>query len=144
MTTRFALDSGIVIRILRRDQRAARLVSHLSGNARIETSAIVVLEVLRGCCNPQEELNATALFRAPDIVDVDYAIANVAGRLIREWKGIFSSEEAVPDAIVAASAIATSATLVTLNTRQFGQLRIPGLELLLIDLQAADWIRETT
>jgi predicted nucleic acid-binding protein len=58
---------------------------------------------------------------------------------MRDWSGIFSSERAVPDAVIAATAMTVPATLVTLNTRQFSQLRIPGLQLMLIDQQAADW-----
>jgi len=73
-------------------------------------------------------------------VDLGYDLATAAGKIIRESPGIFSSDKAVPDAIVTASAVATSATLVTLNTRQFSRLRIPGLNVLLIDQQATDWV----
>jgi predicted nucleic acid-binding protein len=42
--------------------------------------------------------------------------------------------------LIAGTAYAHRATLVTLNTRQFSGLRIPGLNLLLIDQQATDWV----
>jgi predicted nucleic acid-binding protein len=72
-------------------------------------------------------------------VPVDYDVAVVAGRLMRDWSGIFSSGKALPDAILAATAMEVPATLVTLNTRQFSRLRAPGLDLMLIDQQASDW-----
>ncbi len=107
---------------------------------RVTTSAIVVVEVFRGCRNQREETASVGLFAQADIVDLGYDLAMAAGKIIRESPGIFSSDKAVPDAIITASAISISATLVTLNTRQFSRLHIPGLDLLLIDQQAADWI----
>jgi predicted nucleic acid-binding protein len=73
------------------------------------------------------------------IIDVTYDLALEAGRIARDWAGVLGSDKATPDAIIAASAVATSATLVTLNTRQFSRLNVPGLRLLLIDQQARDW-----
>jgi predicted nucleic acid-binding protein len=58
---------------------------------------------------------------------------------MHRWRSVFSTDKAVPDAIICASAIATSATLVTLNTRQFSKLNVPGLRVLLIDQQSRDW-----
>jgi predicted nucleic acid-binding protein len=139
VTNSYALDTGIVIRILRGDQRAKNLVTRLKSLGRIETSAVVAVEVIRGCKSAQEESEAVVFFGQPDIVSVSYKVAITAGRLMRRWRSIFSSDKAVPDAIIAASAIETSATLVTLNTRQFSRLNVPRLRLLLIDQQARDW-----
>ena len=140
MTNRFLLDSGLLIRLLRRDQRAADLIAHLASIGRVATSVVVVLEVLRGCRSIREESAAEALFGQVDVVELTYDLAVATGRVLREWPGVFSSDRAVPDAIITASAIAASATLVTLNTRQFSRLSIPELELVLIDQQAEDWI----
>jgi len=106
----------------------------------VTTSAIVVVEVFRGCRNQREETASVALFAQADVVGLVDDLAMAAGKIIRASPGIFSNDKSVPDAIITASAISTSATLVTLNTRQFSRLRIPGLDLMLIDQQATDWI----
>jgi predicted nucleic acid-binding protein len=79
------------------------------------------------------------VFGALGIIDVTYHLGLDAGRLARIWAEGLGTDKATADAIIAASAIATSADLVTLNTRQFSRLREPGLKLLLIDQRAADW-----
>jgi predicted nucleic acid-binding protein len=135
----YLLDTGPLISTLRGDDRADRLLTRLSEEGSVLVSSMTVLEVLRGCRNDREENAAAGILLKPDVVDMDYAVAEGAAKLLRGWPGVFSTDKAVPDAIIAASAIATSSTLVTLNTRQFSRLNVPGLRLLLIDQQAPDW-----
>jgi predicted nucleic acid-binding protein len=139
VTTSYLLDSGVLIRALRGDIRADQLLNHLSQIGTVMISSMTVLEVLRGCRSANQESAAASILAKPDIVDLNYSVAELSAELLRSWAGVFSTEKAVPDAIIAATAMAVSSTLATLNTRQFSHLSIPGLDLLLIDQDAADW-----
>jgi predicted nucleic acid-binding protein len=133
------VDTGLLIRTLRGDARANILLNHLALGGRVLVSAVTVVEVLRGSRNAGQEEAARTILGKADVVDLDYGTAETAAKLLRDWGGILSSERALADAIIAATAMAVPATLVTLNTRQFSRLPVPGLDLMLIDQQAADW-----
>jgi predicted nucleic acid-binding protein len=96
--------------------------------------------VLRGCRNSGEEAAARPVFDLITTLDVDVAAAEMGARFARSHRFILNSDRATADALIAGTAYAHRATLVTLNTRQFSRLRVPGLNLLLIDQQAADWV----
>jgi len=137
---RFLLDSGIVVRVLRGDVRAADLVDHLSQRGTVLTSAIVAFEVYRGCRDRADESAARNFFQAYLALAVDGDVALDASRLFRSHSGILSGEKSIPDTLIAATAVVDEAALVTLNTRQFSRIQHPGLDLLLIDQDAADWV----
>jgi predicted nucleic acid-binding protein len=104
------------------------------------TSAIVVFEVFHGCRSEREERAASALFELLPVTELDAAIATLGARIARSQPGIFSNERAASDALIAATAVARLATLITLNTRQFARLRVPGLKILAVDQTAPDWV----
>ena len=58
---------------------------------------------------------------------------------MRAYPGVFSSDRAAIDALIAGTAIVAEAALVTLNTRQFAREPIDGLETLVLDQEAPDW-----
>lgn len=137
---RFLLDSGIVMRVLRRDFRAADLVDYLSQKGTLVTSAIVAFEIYRGCRNPDDETAAREFFQVYRPLPVGEDAALGASRLFRSQSGVFSGEKSIPDALIAATAVVDGAALVTLNTRQFSRVQAPGLELLLVDQDSRDWV----
>lgn len=141
---RFLLDSGIVMRVLRRDFRAADLVDHLSQDGMLVTSAIVAFEIYRGCRNANDESAAREFFEVYRPLPVREDTAMGASHLFRSHPGVFSGERSIPDALIAATAIVDSAALVTLNTRQFSRVQAPGLELLLVDQDSPDWVAAVT
>jgi predicted nucleic acid-binding protein len=87
-----------------------------------------------------ETAAARDLFTEVASQDIDAGIAELGSQIARGHPGIFSTDRATADALIAGTAYAQNATLVTLNTRQVSRLRIPGLNLLVIDQQAADWV----
>jgi len=139
-TTVFLIDSGILIRHLRRDSRASLLLDHLSERGDVTASAISVFEVYRGSRTDMETAAARDLFTEVASKDIDAGIAEIGSEIARAHPGIFSTDRATADALIAGTAYTQHAILVTLNTRRFSRLRIPGLDLLLINQQAADWI----
>jgi predicted nucleic acid-binding protein len=139
MIERCILDTGLIIRDLRGDVRASRLFDALLGRYILCVSVITVFESIRGCRSPEQENRAQASFARFYSLAVDYDTALEAGSLIRENAGVFSSERAGADSLIAACASGSRARLATLNTRQFSKLRWPSLDLILIEQDAADW-----
>jgi predicted nucleic acid-binding protein len=135
----YLIDSGIVMRQLRGDRRAADLLRRLRRAGAISTSALVFFEVLRGCRTPAEEAAARNLFEFIPVVDVTNLVAEAAALIAREYRGVLSGDRATPDSLIAGSALSRGATLVTLNTRQFARLIVPGLDILLVNQQSDDW-----
>lgn len=95
--------------------------------------------MLRGTRTAAEEKAASELFNLLTPLEADLAVARVAANIARTNRGVLLGDRASLDALIAGTALAHGPTLVTLNTRQFARLNIPGLRLLLIDQQARDW-----
>jgi predicted nucleic acid-binding protein len=72
-------------------------------------------------------------------LDADLVAAETAATIARSNPGVLLGDRASIDAIIAGTALANGLTLVTLNTRQFSRLNVPGLQMLLIDQQSRDW-----
>lgn len=142
--TRFLVDSGIVIRLLRGDARAGLLLDRLRDSGLLSTSAIAAFEVFRGCRSDREHQGASRVFAQMMMSDLSYESALEAANLMKSHSEVFSGERSIPDTLIAATAIVESATLVTLNTRQFSRVQAPGLELLLIDQNSSDWVAAVT
>ena len=116
------LDSGLVIRHLRGDPEAAQLLRELGRRARLGVSVVTHLEVYAGM-RPHEAYPTRKLLSRFAAYEVDREIASRAGEFLRHYPEQGTS---IPDAIIAATAIRHSLTLVTLNARHFP---MPGLSL---------------
>ena len=136
--TKYLMDSGVIFRQLRGDGRAAALLDELSSKGHLIASAITVFETFRGCRIGEERATADLFQRIPTL-DLTYDAATMAADLIHRYRGVFSHERAIPDALIAASAVTAGAVLVTLNERQFAREPIDGLETLVLDQEAPDW-----
>lgn len=121
----YLLDSGLVIRHLRGRRRVVQFIRSLGSLGRLSIAAITRLEVRAGMA-PDERYATQKLLSRLVTIPMDRDIADRAGDLIRESrdKGIVL---AVPDAVIAATAITHNLTLVTLNTDHF--IGLPGLSL---------------
>jgi|YNPNPStandDraft_1061719.scaffolds.fasta_scaffold19602_4 predicted nucleic acid-binding protein len=121
----YLLDSGLVIRHLRGQRRIVHFLRGLGKLGRLAVSAITRLEIRAGMA-PDEEYPTQKLLSRFVTYDVDRDIADRAGDLVRlsRQRGNTLS---VPDAIIAATAMAHNLTLVTLNRAHFEG--IPGLRL---------------
>ncbi len=133
------MDTGIIIRETRGDSRAAALLDELSSKGDLIASAITVFETYRGCRTPAEERATADLFQRISALDLTYDAAKMAAELMSRYRGVFSSERAAADAMIAGAAITSASILVTLNTRQFARETIEGLQTLVLDQQAPNW-----
>lgn len=139
-SSNFLLDTGIIIRYLRKNRRAADLLDYLEEIGQISVSAITYMEILIGC-KPHEE-EATILFfdRVPPVT-VSQEVAQKAASLIKSYPEAFGKDNPrrFPDALIAATAWRQGSTLVTLNTSDFARVPIAELKIRVIDQNTRDW-----
>ncbi|MFZ5923345.1 MAG: type II toxin-antitoxin system VapC family toxin [Chloroflexota bacterium] len=122
------LDSNILIRYLRKVSGYKDLLGEIERKGWTYISAMTRLEILRGMLE-RERQDTSALLNSLETVPITSEIADLAGEMIRSWRGrgVILSDA---DAVIAATAIHHGLTLVTTNPRHF-----PMPEL---DLQIAD------
>lgn len=139
--TDFLLDTGIIIRYLRRDRRAARLLDHLENLGRLTTSVITVLEVTLGNASLEEEKASSIFFGRYTPVDINVGIARKAAELIKSHPQLFGKgvRRGTADALIAATASVRGCVLVTLNTRYFAQVPVADLSIRAIDQALPSW-----
>ena len=137
----FLLDTGIIIRYLRKNSRAADLLDYLEEIGEVSVSAITYMEILIGDSPDEEE--ATTLFfnRVPPVV-VSREVAYKAALLIRRYPTAFGKDNprGFPDALIAATAWHQGSTLVTLNTRHYTKVPMTELVIQAIAQSAGDWV----
>lgn len=139
-TGNFLLDTGVIIRYLRGDKRAADLLDFLRQIGVLSVSLITYLEILIGC-QPREEENTKLFFeRIPPLI-VSQEIAYKAASLIKKYPDVFGRAvgRGTPDALIAATAWQRQAILVTLNTRQFAKVPIAELTVYPVKQNAKNW-----
>ncbi len=123
------VDTTVLIDASRRRGNAeAWLTERLAAGRVLLVSAVTVAEFLSGI-DPEHEADARALLEPFDVVPATFDIAILAGqiryRLARRGRVL-----ALADAVIAATALATTAILVTSNLRDFAidglDVRLPG------------------
>ncbi|MCG9966584.1 type II toxin-antitoxin system VapC family toxin [Pelotomaculum terephthalicicum JT] len=113
----FLLDTTILIDLFRGRQEAIVFLDKLSQEGSLFVCPIVVSEIFSGV-RPQEMSKVEVFFEAMNYCAIDYRTAKRAGLYKRDFqkKGITLS---ISDALIAATAVDYSLTLVTKNVRHF-------------------------
>lgn len=113
----YLLDTGILIRHLRNRPGYRALVQRLNQEGDLYISAFTRVEVLRGMREHERE-RTLSLLDSLITYPLDRATADQAGEWLRTWqsRGLVLGG---PDAVIAASALAVGAALVTTNARHF-------------------------
>lgn len=111
------VDTSVLIDVLRGEPAAVETLRRERLAGRLHASEVTRLEVLAGMQPPEEGATRT-LFGALVWHALDEGIAEISGRLGREWlpgnRGIDSA-----DLAIAATAIALEARLLTRNVKHF-------------------------
>ena len=114
MAKRFLVDTDVIIEYLRGREQAVEYLESLEGM--LYVSVVTVAELYSGVRdNEQEELEQ--FLNAFDVVAVEIALARSAGLCRKNYQPAHGT--GLADAIVAMSAKALGATLVTFNRRHY-------------------------
>lgn len=126
--TNYLLDTNILIFRLRGHPQVEHLLNQLSPDGDWYIASIIRTEILAGM-RPHEEKVTLHLLNSLISLPIDNAIADRAGRWLYQYarQGITL---AFPDAIIAATALEHTLTLVTTNAKHFP---MPELSLHLVD-----------
>jgi len=119
----FLIDTDVIIEYLRGREQAIKYLESLEGT--LHVSAITVAELYSGVRDNEQEALAQFL-SAFDVVAVDHALAQDAGLCRKSQKPAHGT--GLADAIVAMSAKAAGAVLVTFKERHYpmvGDLAVP-------------------
>lgn len=114
MTGHYLIDTDVIVEYLRGRQQAIRFLESLEGT--LHTSAITVAELYSGVRDDEREA-LDQFLSVFNVVPVDDTLARTAGLLRRDFRPAYGT--GLADAIVAVSAKAAGAVLVTFNQRHF-------------------------
>jgi predicted nucleic acid-binding protein len=120
------VDTDILVWYFRGHRGAEAFLAAIPRPLR-HVSSLTVMELIQGCRNKKEIKEITAFVAANIalVVHPDRAASEMAIGLLSRYA--LSERLHTIDALIAATAITTSATLATANARHFG--RLPGLTL---------------
>ena len=122
---RYLLDTGVLIRHFRGDKTAVQLVRGLGKSNRLCISSMTRLEVRAGMYASEQAVTYKLLSCFTNL-DLDAAVADRAGEVVFQSRRS-NKLIAVPDAIIAATALVHNITLVTFNAADFKN--VPNLSL---------------
>jgi predicted nucleic acid-binding protein len=111
------LDSNILIRSLRKTPGYKDLLHEIDRRGWTYISAMTRLEIVRGM-KERERDDTFDLLDSMETISITPEVADLAGELIRAWRGrgVILSDA---DAIIAATALQHGLTLVTTNAKHF-------------------------
>lgn len=121
MAAPLLIDTDVAIDYLRGQADAVTYIESLSSSNLL--SAITVAELFAGVRDGAERTALESFIRAFQVVPVDAAIAERGGLFRRDFGK--SHGVGLADALIAASAEAHGATLVTLNAKHFPMVGTP-------------------
>lgn len=113
----YLLDTNILIRHLRRHQPTTDLMAALTLNGEVGISTITRIEMIQGM-REHERTKTLELLNSLTPYDLDSAIADLSGEYIRHYQ-TQGMTLAIPDAVIAATAMRHKLILVTYNAKHF-------------------------
>jgi predicted nucleic acid-binding protein len=116
--SKYLLDSDIIIWHLRGRKEITEMLKDLQRSGLPACSAISVLEVQLGIKTKDEEEKTNRFLQSLKVFDVTIDIANIAAKLIREYK-VKGVTIDIPDSIIASTCILHDLILVTYNRRHY-------------------------
>jgi len=116
---RYLIDTDVLIEYLRGSEPAAKLLEGLEGDLQI--SAISVAELFTGARGPEELAALDQFMLAFEVIPVDEQLARQGGVLRQEYHP--SHGTGLADALIAGSAMASGAELLTFNRRHYPMVK---------------------
>ena len=110
------LDTNILIEVFKGNQSIIDAV-HSSGAENLSLSAVTAMELYYGALNKLELQRIRKNLAAFGIIHISTPISKAATQLVERYAKSHNLQ--IPDALIAATAMATNSELFTLNTRDF-------------------------
>jgi predicted nucleic acid-binding protein len=120
------VDSDILIDAARGIDEAVDCLDTLEQRSTLVVSSITEMELVVGCRNKTELRNLERFLRRFSTIRVSETVCDAAVDLLRQYR--LSHGLAIPDALIAATAIAQNEPLITKNQRDYRFIK--GLRLL--------------
>ncbi|MEZ0607905.1 type II toxin-antitoxin system VapC family toxin [Fibrella sp. WM1] len=117
------VDTNILIDYLRQKQPVVTFVNQY-GKDKLALSPIVVMEVFQGVLNKADFHRTRKALTGFTLLDLDASVAQLAMQLQQHY--VLSHQLSIPDALIAATALAYDMELRTYNLKDFRF--IPGLK----------------
>ena len=117
-------DTNILIHAFNGDSRTIETLQSI-GYENIALSSVTVMELYQGMANKQELAQMKKKIKYFDIIQIDTISSKLAISLVEKYR--LSNGLAIPDALIAASAIVVQLELFTYNLKDFSF--IPDLKL---------------
>ncbi len=124
MAARYLIDTDVLVEYLRGNPRAIRYLERLEGELLL--SAITVAELFSGVRGEGEEMALEQFLQVFEVVPVGQDLARRGGLYRRDYGR--SHGTGLADALIAATAEAAGAVLVTFNRRHYpmtSQVKVP-------------------
>jgi len=109
------LDTNILIEILKGDHSIVSKVESL--DAVLSISSITVMELYYGAFNKQELFKLKKFVHLFEVIELNRKISKISSELIFEYAK--SHNLAIPDSLIASTAIYENCSLYTLNVKDF-------------------------
>lgn len=120
------IDTDILIDVGRNTEEAVNYLAHIEQQNVAGISAITKMELLVGSRNKRELKEIEEFILRFQVINLNDIIADKAFDLLKEYR--LSHGLLIPDALIAASAIASDVSLVSKNQRDFKFIK--GLKLI--------------
>ncbi len=118
MNRRFLIDTDVIVDYLRDEPKAIAYFENL--NEELLVSAITVAELYAGMRDHEKE-QLTEFLSAFQTIPLNHKIAKQGGLYRRDYGA--TQGVGLADALIAATAVSQSATLITLNKKHFPMLK---------------------
>lgn len=125
MSDLILIDTDILIDAARQINEAVDFLTKVERQFVLTISVITHMELLIGCRNKTELRNTDRFLQRFQVIGLNEMICDIALDLLRQYR--LSHGLLIPDALIAATAIATNLPLVTKNQRDYRF--ISGLQL---------------
>lgn len=120
------IDTDIMIDAARKIREAVNCLNETEKESRLAASVVTEMELIVGCRNKSELRHTERFLKRFQVLKITEPISDEAINLLRNYR--LSHGLAIPDALIAATAIALNLPFVSKNQRDYSF--IDGLQLL--------------
>ena len=126
MSTLTIVDTDILIDAARQAREAVECLADIEQQSALAISAITQMELLTGCRNKTELRHTERFLQHFQVLKLTESVSDITIDLLRQYR--LSHGLAIPDALIAATAIVWNQPFMSKNQRDYGFIK--GLQLL--------------